>query len=264
MLLLMPGGMVTPVKAAAIRKKSILRFAVTSDGHYGESNTPFEAYFSTMTNALNNFHLTNPIDFCVINGDIIHNDPAFLQPASEAIKLCRMPVYVTKGNHDMVSGELWNQTWKMGINHDVVLKDNVLLLGATADEKGKYICPDQDWFTAKLKAYKDARNVFIFLHITPVKWTEHAVDCPHFQKLLSNSTHVSAVFNGHDHDQDGIKFLGNIPFLFDGHFGGSWGTAYRGFRIVELLEDNSLLTYMMDPFQKLAELSIYQQKTVSE
>lgn len=264
MLLLMSNGIVTPAKAKDIRKKSLLRFAVTSDGHYGEKNTPFEAYFSAITNALNNFNSASPVDFCVFNGDIIHNDPAFLQPAAEALKQCRMPVYVTKGNHDMVSGEVWNQTWKMDINHDVVLGDNVLLLGTTADEKGKYICPDQDWFAAKLKQYKDAPNIFIFLHITPVKWTTHAVDCPPFQKLLLSAKNVRAVFNGHDHDQDGIKFLGNIPFLFDGHFGGSWGTSYHGFRIVELQEDNSLLTYMMDPLQKLAELNIYRQDAVLE
>ncbi len=264
MLLLMSNGMITPAKAAAIRKKSVLRFAVTSDGHYGENNTPFEANFSTITSALNTFHAASPIDFCVFNGDIIHNNPAFLLPASKAIGQCSMPVYVTKGNHDMVNREVWNQTWNMDINHDVVLGDNVLLLGTTADEKGKYLCPDQDWFAAKLKTYKDARNVFIFLHITPVKWTTHAIDCPSFQKLLHSAKNVRAVFNGHDHDQDGIKFLDNIPFLFDGHFGGSWGTAYRGFRIVELQEDNSLLTYMMDPFQKLAELSIYRQNALPE
>ncbi len=170
-----------------------------------------------------------------------------------------MPLYVTKGNHDMVSPERWVETWNMGINHDVVLGENVLLLGTTADEKGKYLCPDQQWFAAKLEQHKSAKNIFIFLHITPVKWTTHAVSCEPFQQLLLSSKNVRAVLNGHDHDQDGIKFLGNIPFLFDGHFGGSWGTPYRGFRVVEVLADNSLLTYMMDPLQKRAELNIYQQ-----
>jgi hypothetical protein len=27
------------------------------------------------------------------------------------------------------------------------------------------------------------------------------------------------VFNGHDHDEDGIKTKNNIPFIFDAHFG---------------------------------------------
>jgi hypothetical protein len=46
----------------------------------------------------------------------------------------------------------------------------------------------------------------------------------------------------------------NIPFLFDSHVGGSWGTPYRGFRVVELLNDGTLVTYMMNPTEKLTEL----------
>ena len=53
MLLLISNGMAAPAKATAIRKKSLLRFAVTSDGHYGEKNTAFEKNFSAITNALN-------------------------------------------------------------------------------------------------------------------------------------------------------------------------------------------------------------------
>ncbi|MNR19566.1 hypothetical protein D3C85_1363640 [compost metagenome] len=43
----------------------------------------------------------------------------------------------------------------------------------------------------------------------------------------------------------------NIPFLFDTHFGGNWGTSYKGFRVVELLKDNSMLTYLMNPTEKI-------------
>jgi hypothetical protein len=46
----------------------------------------------------------------------------------------------------------------------------------------------------------------------------------------------------------------NIPFMFDSHVGGSWGTPYKGFRVLELLSDGTLLTYMMNPTEKLAEL----------
>lgn len=39
--------------------------------------------------------------------------------------------------------------------------------------------------------------------------------------------------------------------MFDGHFGGSWGTEYRGFRVVEKLKNGSLRTYLMDPDEKI-------------
>ena len=44
-----------------------------------------------------------------------------------------------------------------------------------------------------------------------------------------------------------------LPFIFDSHIGGSWGTDYKGFRVVEILKDNKLLTYMMNPSVKLKE-----------
>jgi hypothetical protein len=39
---------------------------------------------------------------------------------------------------------------------------------------------------------------------------------------------------------------GKIPFYFDAHIGGNWGTAYKGFRVVELMQDGSLATYMLN------------------
>ena len=44
-----------------------------------------------------------------------------------------------------------------------------------------------------------------------------------------------------------------LPFIFDAHFGGDWGTPYRGFRVVELMKDNSLVTYIMNPSEKINE-----------
>jgi hypothetical protein len=62
---------------------------------------------------------------------------------------------------------------------------------------------------------------------------------------------IRAVFHGHEHDQDGIKKESAIPYMFDAHVGGNWGTPYRGFRVVEILKNNSLLTYMMNPSEKI-------------
>lgn len=257
-LLLMADGLIRPTRASLLnRNESLLRFAVTSDGHYGQANTHFSEYFSRISETINRFHSENKLNFCVVNGDIFHDKPEYLQPAADSLKKLELPYYVTKGNHDMVSDAVWESVWKMGVNHDVVMGNHVLLMGTTSNEKGTYLAPDQAWFESKLRQYKSAQNIFIFLHITPVKWTAHGVDAKEFQKLLKHSPNVRAVFNGHDHDQDGVKMLGGIPFLFDGHFGGSWGTAYRGFRVVELQKDNSLLTYMMDPVLKMAPLNIY-------
>ena len=79
---------------------------------------------------------------------------------------------------------------------------------------------------------------------------------PEFLDLLSRYKNVRAVFNGHDHDEDNIKIKNKIPFIFDAHFGGNWGISYRGFRIVELRKDNSLLTYILNPSEKLNEQTL--------
>jgi len=43
---------------------------------------------------------------------------------------------------------------------------------------------------------------------------------------------IKAVFHGHEHDQDGVAMENGIPYLFDSHIGGNWGTSYRGFRVL--------------------------------
>lgn len=228
-----------------------LRFAVASDGHFGEKNTPHKEYYQALVKSVNDFHNSNPLDAFVINGDIIHDMPAFLPEAAKELSSLTMPYYVTRGNHDKVSSTEWENTWKMPLNHSVAIKDQVLILGDTSNEQGRYLPPDSDFFNHSFKQYKNAENIFIFTHITPLPWTKHGIDAKDFQKLLRGTNNVRAFFNGHDHDQDNVKMFGKIPFLFDGHFGGSWGTAHRGFRVVELMENNSMRSFIMDPLNKI-------------
>jgi hypothetical protein len=74
--------------------------------------------------------------------------------------------------------------------------------------------------------------------------------------LLKNYSNVKAVFHGHEHDQDGIKVKDNISYLFDAHFGGNWGTNYKGFRVVELFDDNTVATYIMNPVEKINSVEL--------
>ena len=238
------------------RRKSKIRFAVASDGHYGQKDTPYEDNYRKIIQHINEQHRQQSLDFCVINGDIIHNDPAFFTPAKALLDQLKMPYYVTQGNHDHVDAAEWEQIWGMPANHSFAIKEQAFMLASTSNKKGEYICPDLNWMQQKLEEYKSAENIFIFIHITPVKWTKHGIDCPEFINLLKEYKNVRAVFNGHDHDQDGVKVTGNIPFLFDSHIGGSWGTSYKGFRIVELGKDNTAATYILNPIDKINELNL--------
>ncbi len=91
-----------------------------------------------------------------------------------------------------------------------------------------YLSPNLTWMEEKLSQSKKQKNIFVFVHIPQAKWTAHAIDTPAFFELLSLYKNIKAVFHGHEHDQDGIKMHQGIPFIFDAHIGGSWGTDYKG------------------------------------
>ena len=55
--------------------------------------------------------------------------------------------------------------------------------------------------------------------------------------------------------QDTAKVIEGVPFIYDSHVGGDWGTTYHGFRVVEIMKDNTLVTYMMNPTTKMNPFS---------
>jgi len=238
------------------KRKVKLRFVVASDGHYGQPNTPYEAYFDTLVKRINEEHAKKPFEFCMINGDIIHDDKKHFTGAKAALDKLQLKYYVSQGNHDHVDAAEWESIWSIPVNHHFVIGKNTFLIATTSNENGTYLCPDIDWLTAQLKEHEQQQNIFIFLHINPGKLTTNAVNCEPLFELLAKQKNVRAIFNGHDHDEEGIKTKNNIPFIFTAHFGGNWGTAYRGFRVVELLKDNSIATYMMNPVEALVAVVI--------
>jgi hypothetical protein len=251
-------GKVTSLSAndvIGLKNKVKLRFVVASDVHYGQPDTPFEQMTETVINQINLFHQQSPLDFSVVNGDLIHNEKAFLPMVKGKLDALKMPYYVTRGNHDLVTPEFWNSVWGIPLNHDVVIKDHGILLGDTSNEKGVYLSPDLSWLNKTLESHKDKNQVFIFLHIPQAKWTNNGISTPEVFDIIKKYPNVKAVFHGHEHDQDGVQMVEKVPYIFDAHVGGNWGTPYKGFRVVELLKDNSMITYMMNPADKLNTLS---------
>jgi hypothetical protein len=231
-----------------ISKKNIaFRFAVASDGHYGQPGTTFEQDFTNLVQWLNNEKQDKGLNLCIFNGDLIHDKPEFLPAVKTHFDKLTIPYYTTRGNHDRVDDQLWQSTWGYGLNHEVVLKDNVFILADTSNEQGEYLCANLPWLAERLESHKNRQNVFIFMHITPNKWTKNGVDCPELMKKIESFPNVKAIFHGHDHDVDTIKQSGNKPYIFDGHFGGSWGVNYKGYRIVEIDKKGNIFTYQFNP-----------------
>ncbi len=49
------------------------RFAVASDGHYGQPGTEYENFHDEMMNWLNLEHEASRLSFCIFNGDLIRH-----------------------------------------------------------------------------------------------------------------------------------------------------------------------------------------------
>jgi 3',5'-cyclic AMP phosphodiesterase CpdA len=230
---------------SAIRSK--LRFAVASDGHFGQPETNYLQNHRELIVWLNEESGGKGLDFVVFNGDVIHNDPSHLPQLKEFYDQLAAPYFVCKGNHDMATAQLWQETWGYEENHCFEIGDYAFLLGTTSNEAGDYLAADSDWLNTQLNRYESKKSVFVFLHICQQKVTRHAISAPEVIALFQNAENLAAVFHGHDHDIDNVIYLNEMPFLFDGHYGGSWGTNYRGYRVVEIDETGEIRTYQCNP-----------------
>jgi DNA repair exonuclease SbcCD nuclease subunit len=229
------------------RDKIRLRFAIASDGHYGQINTQYESYHDEMISWINAEHKTRGVNFTVINGDLFHNDVSLLPQVKQKWDQLQMCYYVSHGNHDQTDESNWQKVWNMPWYFAFEEKDATFLVLNTADDKGKYICPDINWTKEQLSGYQSKKPLFIFMHITPFSWTKNGLPCPELVELFDKQNNLKAIFHGHDHDQDNVKEHNNKYYFFDAHVAGNWGTSYRGYRVVEILKSGDILTYQMNP-----------------
>jgi len=224
-----------------------LRFAVASDGHYGQPNTSYDAMHEEMINWINAEEKDRGIDFTMINGDLFHDDVSFLNPVKAKWDNLAMPYYVSHGNHDKVDETQWKSVWNLPWHFSFEQEDIGIIVLNTADDKGNYICPDVEWTKNELQKLSTKRQLFVFMHITPFTWTKNGIACPAIVDLFDQQKNLKAVFHGHDHDQDDVKENNSKNYFFDSHVAGSWGTKYNGYRIVEVFENGQILTYQMNP-----------------
>jgi DNA repair exonuclease SbcCD nuclease subunit len=163
-------GTTLPTTAAPEEKAPVrLRFAVASDGHYEQPDTDYAGFYRNTVSWLNQENELNGLDFCVFNGDLIHDGPEFLPQAKAALDGLQVPYYVTRGNHDRVSSQTWQQTWGYPPDHSFTRGDFAFLLGDTSNEKGEYLCAGVRGLKEMLEKYRKKTHVFVFLHITQRK-----------------------------------------------------------------------------------------------
>ncbi|PWK74193.1 3',5'-cyclic AMP phosphodiesterase CpdA [Mucilaginibacter oryzae] len=233
-------------------KKLKLRFALASDIHYGQPDTDFALNTGNIVKWLNEDHQKNKLDFVIVNGDLVHNRPDLLpEIKTKYLDKLNVPYHTIPGNHDFANADVWKNAFGYEDKYTVEFGDIAFVLANTADTRGTYVCPNNAFIKASLDKFADKKIVFVVLHIPPINWAKNDVfvDCPETINLLHAYPNVKAVFHGHDHLLDGVRYTGKLPHFFDSHIGGNWGTDYKGYRIVEVDEQNAIYTYQVNASQ---------------
>lgn len=239
---------------SAQKEKWKLRFAVASDGHYGQPNTEYATFYSDLVKWLQQDHQQNKLDFVIINGDLVHDRPDLLvEVRDKYLKNLPIPFYTLPGNHDFADAALWKKVFGYEDKYTLAFGDVGLVLANTASPTGAYVCPDNTFLKKALEEFKTKSVVFVVLHIAPHQWMPEEekifLNCPETMDLLHAYQNIKAVFHGHDHSLDAVRYTKNLPHFFDSHFGGNWGTAYKGYRIVEINNTNQIFTYQVNASQ---------------
>ena len=229
--------------------KARLRFAIASDGHYGQPDTPFKQDHQNMIGWLNKAHEQKPLDFVIINGDLVHDRPDLLAEVKrDYYDHLKVPFYALPGNHDHADTTIWKSVF--GYEDNFVFEKNGIgfVLANTSNTKGIYLPPDINFLKRELDKFSGLQTVFVVLHIPPHLWVPENpfVESPDTVKLLHSYPNVKAVFHGHDHSLDAVFYTDKLPHFFDAHIGGNWGTAYKGYRIVEVDADGKIYTYQVN------------------
>jgi 3',5'-cyclic AMP phosphodiesterase CpdA len=228
-----------------------LRFAVASDLHYGEPGTDFTLHAGNMVKWLNADHAKNHLDFIIINGDLVFNNSGLLHELKKNyLDKLSVPFYTIPGNHDFADSQIWKNVFGYEDRYFFEHGDAAFILANTADIKGEYFCPDNAFIKNALDKFTDKKMVFIVMHVPPVQWLkreeEYFLNCPDIVKLAHAYPNVKAFFHGHDHYLDSVRYTDKLPHFFDSHLGSNWGTAYRGYRIAEVGDDNTIYTYQVN------------------
>ena len=247
-------------------EKPRFRFAVASDLHYGQKNTPFAQMADDLVTWMDAEQQSGGLDAVFLNGDLSNDSTeALLTLRDKHLSKLTVPYYTIKGNHDFVTGvvdspgESWDKIWGYPSNHVVEMDDFVFILADTSApaSASTYLAADIEWLGKQLKQHQNAPAIFAMIHIQQRRhgvdgWPRHGVhdkaEVPKAEavmKLLESTENVRGVFHGHNHKETSVFESGGMRYFFDSHVGGSWG-AKRGYRIVEIYADNRMLTYQMN------------------
>lgn len=102
-------------KELKLKDKNI-RFMIVSDIHFGKDDAfgTYRERFELLIDKVIQRYSEKPFDFIIMNGDItdfINTDKYFKSVKSEFLWRMPCPIFALKGNHDVVTDDLWVKTF---------------------------------------------------------------------------------------------------------------------------------------------------------
>lgn len=250
-------------------RKLKLRFAIASDLHYGQKNTPYVKMADEMVAWINEEKQGRGLDAAFLNGDLTNDSSqALLDLRDKHLSKLELPYYCIKGNHDFIdqkSGsptESWEALWGYPSNHSIALNGFAFVMADTSapHHASTYLAADREWMQAEFEKYREAAAIFAIIHIPQRKhttkgWPRHGVyaedqieKAEAVMDLIESTPNVRGIFHGHNHLETGMWVSGEKRYFFDSHVGGSWGAA-KGYRIVEVDDQHRMVTYQVNAEQ---------------
>ena len=255
-----------------IENKIIQRFIVVGDIHANLPNTdstdksgvydrtgPFtvpKLFVDRFDLLLNNLvkEERNQLDFVLFNGDLIHSIDKPILPRLKEVKesyraKVKAPMYASVGNHDRATDEEWKEAIGHNRAHAFEKGEYGYIILRSSDEKGaRVICLDKEFLEEKLIEFESKKGVFVFSHIP--RYTGNAgkndsPECTDILTLFQNQENLKLVFHSHFHFEDRAFLKDGVNYVFSGHVA-IYGLDYYGYRIVEIYEDGTVKTTMMD------------------
>lgn len=219
-----------------------------------------------MINWINEEIENTGVDFVVFNGDLVHDKSEDLIIVKDRFDKINTKYYVVHGNHDYSSDKEWKELWGYNWNHNFVKSNYAFLLLNSSFKEGSYDCIDYKWLEKMLKKYENKDGIILFCHIF-----QHGknykginffgVDCKKASELMFDSKNIIMAVYSHAHNLDSHFIVKSekenmINVFFTGHFS-AWGLPYLGYRIIEIYENDYIVTYQFNPENdKIKNISI--------
>jgi serine/threonine-protein phosphatase CPPED1 len=196
-------------------------------------------------------------DFVVITGDFVHNQKSESQVEEFKRIVSKInpdiPVYYTPGNHDVgqIPDKLSLKKYKNNYGEDrfaFTHKGSVFIGINTSLIKSRMQSQEEKqfkWMVNKLKKSKKSCQTVLFSHYPfyntqPEEDETYSNIGPDYREkylTLFEKTGVDAVFSGHLHNNNELKF-GNILMITTSALGKPLGNAPSGLRIVQVYNNH--------------------------